>query len=97
LPLLIQQTRAPYVKKIFITELAASVFTAIFRSEINHLIATFPREEFEELSLEIVNRILLDSCHTLIELMFGYSNAAESIWKLIVEQCNQRYKIAISK
>ncbi len=42
LPHLIQQTRAPYVKKVLITELVASVFTSIFRSELNHLIATFP-------------------------------------------------------
>jgi hypothetical protein len=29
--------------------------------------------------------------------MFGYSNTAESIWKIIVEQSNQKYKVAVSK
>lgn len=51
LPLLIQQARSPYLKKVLITQLTASVFSSIFRSEINHLIATFPLEEFQEVSL----------------------------------------------
>jgi len=29
--------------------------------------------------------------------MFGYSNDAENIWKIIVEQCSSKYKITVSK
>jgi hypothetical protein len=44
-----------------------------------------------------VNRVLLESCHALLELTFGYSNAAESIWKVVVEQSHLRYQISLSK
>lgn len=29
--------------------------------------------------------------------MFGYSNASETIWKIIVEQCSQKYRVPVSK
>ena len=30
-------------------------------------------------------------------MVFGYSNGAESVWRVVVEQCNQRHKTTISK
>lgn len=41
--------------------------------------------------------MLIDSCHTLFDLLFSYSNNSEALWKSIVEQSRQKYRIIISK
>lgn len=97
LPLMLQQSHAPHLKKLFSTELAVSVFEGIFRSELHHLVATFSRDQPGDISLEIANEALLDSCHALLELIFGYSNNAEAVWRVVVEHCGTRFKVALSK
>lgn len=59
--------------------------------------ATFPRDQPGETSLEGANEALLDSCQALLELIFGYSNNAEAVWRVVVEQCGTRFKVALSK
>ena len=73
------------------------IFSNILRSEINNVIETFPATMFEDLNVEIVDGILLDSIHLLIDSLFSYSTHSEGIWRMIVKQVKKVYDIVISK
>ncbi len=44
LPLLVQQTKSPFFKKLFMTEIVSLIFSSIFRSEVNNLLTALPKE-----------------------------------------------------
>lgn len=77
LPSAIQQTPSPFLKRLFLSELSSIIFTSIFRSELNNLYTSFAElSQHRELTLDETHTLLVDSAHTLIEMLFGYSNNA---------------------
>ena len=97
LPDLYSRTNFTYLKRIFASEMVAEVFSSILTSELNYIYHTFPAEEIDEITVEMVNKIIMDCAHVMINELFSYSAKSESIWKIVVREINKKYRIIVSK
>ena len=77
--------------------MVSEVFSSILISELNYIYHTFPAEEIDQITVEIVNKIIMDCAHVMINELLSYSAKSESIWKTIVREVNKKYGIIISK
>ena len=97
LPDIYQQSTCAFLKKLIASELVAEIFSQVLRSEMSNSYTSFPTRDFDQLSVPVVNNIVLDGVHILINELFSYSFRAENIWKVIVNEISKQYRVVISK
>ena len=97
IPDLYSKTSFPFLRRIFASEMVSEVFTSILISELNYIYHTFPAEEIDQITVGMVNKIIMDCAHVMINELFSYSAKSESIWKIIVREINKKYRIIVSK
>ena len=45
----------------------------------------------------MINKIVMDCAHVMVNELFSYSAKSESIWKTVVREINKKYGIIVSK
>jgi hypothetical protein len=75
----------------------SQVFCGILRSELNHVISTFPVSDFQAQESSIINNILLDCVHMMMDQLFSYGNKSEVIWRVIVKEVKKINDVVVSK